>query len=66
MYLPAGYSDPETEYRSLVEGVTLWDVSVQRIVEIRSAPAVADEGLLALTAGWDAVASLRPVVSHTG
>ncbi len=26
MYLPMGYSDPETEFWNLVNNVTLWDV----------------------------------------
>lgn len=34
MFLPIGYDDLEQEYRHLVEGVTLWDVSVERQVEI--------------------------------
>lgn len=34
MYLPNGYSDPVKEYWKLVRDVTLWDVSVERIVEI--------------------------------
>ncbi len=34
MYLPMSFTDPETEYWHLVNGVTLWDVSAQRIVEI--------------------------------
>jgi len=34
MYMPTGYTDPVTEYRHLVEGVTLWDVACQRQVEI--------------------------------
>jgi glycine cleavage system aminomethyltransferase T len=34
MYLPAEYDDPEVEYRALNEGVTLWDVGVERTVEI--------------------------------
>lgn len=34
MYLPIGYDDPETEFWALVNDVTLWDVAVQRIVEI--------------------------------
>jgi len=34
MYLPIGYDDPEKEFWSLVNDVTLWDVAVQRIVEI--------------------------------
>ena len=34
MYIPNYYDDPLEEYRSLTEDVTLWDVSVERIVEI--------------------------------
>jgi aminomethyltransferase len=34
MLLPICYSDPVTEYRKLLEDVTLWDVSVERNVEI--------------------------------
>src|SRR3989337_545435 len=34
MYLPNCYSDPVKEYWKLVRDVTLWDVSVERIVEI--------------------------------
>ncbi len=34
MYLPDRYDDPVEEYRSLIRDVTLWDVSVERIVEI--------------------------------
>ncbi len=34
MYIPNYYHDPLEEYRSLTEDVTLWDVSVERIVEI--------------------------------
>lgn len=34
MLLPICYDDPENEYRRLLEGVTLWDVSVERNVEI--------------------------------
>lgn len=33
-YLPGGYSDPESEFWSLINDVTLWDVTCQRIVEI--------------------------------
>ena len=33
MYLPAYYDDPVTEYWALLNGVTIWDVSVERIVE---------------------------------
>ncbi|MDX6534834.1 MAG: hypothetical protein QOF68_2578 [Gaiellales bacterium] len=34
MYLPAEYDDPEVEYHALNEGVTLWDVGVERTVEV--------------------------------
>ncbi len=34
MYLPAEYDDPELEYRALNEGVTLWDVGVERTVQV--------------------------------
>lgn len=34
MYLPAEYADPAVEYRALDEGVTLWDVGVERTVQV--------------------------------
>src|SRR2546430_2261959 len=34
MYLPAEYDDPVVEYRALNEGVTLWDVGVERTVQV--------------------------------
>jgi aminomethyltransferase len=34
MYLPAEYDDPSAEYRALNEGVTLWDVGVERTVQV--------------------------------
>jgi aminomethyltransferase len=34
MYLPAYYDDPIAEYWALVNDVTLWDVGVERVVEI--------------------------------
>src|SRR2546422_7481210 len=34
MFLPSYYDDPVTEYWHLLEHVTLWDVSVERQVEI--------------------------------
>ena len=34
MYIPDYYSDAHEEYQSLINDVTLWDVSVERIVEI--------------------------------
>ena len=39
MYIPNYYSDPIEEYSSLTNDVTLWDVSVERIVEITGADA---------------------------
>ena len=34
MYLPAEYDDPNVEYQALNDGVTLWDVGVERTVQI--------------------------------
>ena len=34
MWLPSYYTDPDDEYWALVNNVTLWDVSVERMVEI--------------------------------
>ena len=34
MYLPAYYDDPDVEYWALVSGVTMWDVGVERTVEV--------------------------------
>ena len=34
MYLPGYYADPIEEYWHLLNAVTVWDVSVERIVEI--------------------------------
>ena len=34
MYLPAYYDDPDVEYRLLNEGVTMWDVGVERTVQV--------------------------------
>jgi glycine cleavage system aminomethyltransferase T len=39
MYLPAEYDDPAVEYRALQEGVTLWDVGVERTVQISGSDA---------------------------
>ena len=35
MLLPTLYDDPVTEYRALLKDVTLWDVAVERCVEVR-------------------------------
>ena len=34
MYLPGYYDDPEAEYWALVNDVTIWDVGVERTVEV--------------------------------
>ena len=34
MYMPVYYESPEADYRRLIEAVTLWDVGVERQVEI--------------------------------
>ncbi len=34
MYLPAEYDDPAVEYQALNDGVTLWDVGVERTVQV--------------------------------
>src|SRR5688572_20128718 len=34
MFLPIAYDELETEYRKLLNDVTLWDVSVERNLEI--------------------------------
>jgi aminomethyltransferase len=41
MYLPGYYADPVEEYWALLDGVTLWDVAVERIVEITGPDAAA-------------------------
>lgn len=41
MFMPSGYGDPEAEYRRLTEGVALWDVAVERQVEIAGPDAAA-------------------------
>ncbi len=39
MLMPTGYGDPEGEYRRLLEGVAMWDVAVERQVQLRGADA---------------------------
>lgn len=34
MFIPAHFGDPEGEYRSLIDGVVMWDVAAQRQVQI--------------------------------
>ena len=35
MMMPTGYGDPEAEYDRLINGVAMWDVAVERQVELR-------------------------------
>jgi aminomethyltransferase len=46
MYLPNHYDDPVTEYWRLINDVTLWDVSVERQVEITGPDAFAFTSML--------------------
>ena len=46
MYLPGYFDDPVKEYWHLLEHVTLWDVGVERIVEISGPDALAFTNLL--------------------
>ena len=46
MFLPIGYDDLEKEYWKLLEGVSIWDVSVERQVEIKGPDGFAFTNLL--------------------
>ena len=46
MYLPGYYGDPIEEYWALLNDVTVWDVSVERIVEISGPDASAFTNML--------------------
>jgi glycine cleavage system aminomethyltransferase T len=46
MYLPGYYGDPIEEYWALLNGVTIWDVAVERIVEITGPDASAFTNML--------------------
>lgn len=35
MLLPGGFGDPESEYRRLTEGVSMWDVACERQIQLR-------------------------------
>ena len=35
MLMPTGYGDPEGEYWRLIKGVSMWDVAVERQIELR-------------------------------
>lgn len=41
MYMPTCFSDPVSEYWSIVKGVTLWDVACERQVEVTGPDALA-------------------------
>ncbi len=45
-YIPSYYDDPVTEYWHLLEHVTLWDVGVEHIVQIKGPDALAFTNLL--------------------
>ena len=34
MLMPANYGDPETEYWRIINGVSMWDVAVERQVQL--------------------------------
>ena len=46
MFLPTGYDDLEKEYKKLLNDVTVWDVSVERQVEITGPDGLAFTNLL--------------------
>ncbi|PWK58392.1 hypothetical protein [Silicimonas algicola] len=35
MLMPTSYGDPDEEYRRLIEGVSMWDVAVERQVQLK-------------------------------
>ena len=41
MLMPTSYGDPQAEYRRLIEGVAMWDVSVERQIAISGPDALA-------------------------
>jgi glycine cleavage system aminomethyltransferase T len=45
-YIPAYYDDPAVEYDALLTGVTLWDVGVEHIVQIKGPDALEFTNLL--------------------
>ena len=40
MYMPTSYGDPVEEYWAIVQGVTLWDVSCERQIEVSGPDAI--------------------------
>lgn len=69
MLMPTGYGDPDAEYRRLIEGVSMWDVAVERQVEIAGPDAARLTQILVprridkmpLNMGW-----YVPVCDHRG
>ncbi|MEL6426083.1 MAG: glycine cleavage T C-terminal barrel domain-containing protein [Pseudomonadota bacterium] len=41
MYMPTSYGDPEAEYWRIIEGVSMWDVAVERQIELAGPDAAA-------------------------
>src|SRR5205809_424768 len=69
MYLPGYFDDPVTEYWHLLNNVTLWDVAVERIVEIAGPDAPAFANLLTcrdLTKCSVGQCKYAPIVSEDG
>jgi glycine cleavage system aminomethyltransferase T len=69
MYLPGYFDDPVTEYWHLLNHVTLWDVAVERIVEIAGPDAPAFANLLTcrdLTKCSVGQCKYAPIISEDG
>ena len=69
MYLPGYFDDPVTEYWHLLNHVTLWDVAVERIVEVSGPDAVAFANLLTcrdLTKCAVGQCKYAPIISEDG
>ena len=69
MYMPTSYGDPLAEYWRLVDGVAMWDVAVQRQVQLRGpdahalAQAVCARDLSTQRVGQG---KYTPMVDHSG
>ena len=69
MYMPTSYGDPDAEYCRLTETVALWDVAVQRPVEINGADAASLTQYLSardLTHCGPGRAAYAPLCDHDG
>src|SRR5438093_334980 len=69
MYLPGYYDDPVAEYWHLLNLVTLWDVGVERVVEITGPDASAFANLLTcrdLTACAVGQGKYAPIIAEDG